>query len=1047
MTSMKTDLIDNRQIRIFISSTFRDMQDERNQLMRFTFPKLRDLAAKRDVTLTEVDLRWGITDEDSKSGKVVDICLREIENSIPFFIGIIGNRYGWVPKKKDLDDNVTDHFPSVNGYLANNLSVTEMEMQFGVLEREEDMHACFYIKDFEDNRTQGLEKEPQDSLQKLEQLKQAVKESRYPSATYSSIEDLSRQVEEAFIRLLDQLFPKGNLSEFEKEQIGQRSFLNQLCQNYICDEMNFQILDEWSDDWNASQMVVSGASGLGKSALIANWLKKTFANEKHEYNIVYHFVGNGGSKSSCENIAKYLCEGIRICYNWHASENKNDIQELKALFERIGDDSSKPLLIVLDGINQIIDADNAKLLNWLPTPSNNIKLLFSTLEEDLTYTVFKNRNYQIHTLQALSIGQREKLVVSYLHDVYAKSLTPERVSRIVNDTQCANTLVLRTLLDELVTFGIHEKLDEKIDFYLSHDSVEDFYQSFLMSYEEDFGKEFVTDLLSIIVLSKNGLTETEILGILNYGVSNEEVKVTPLLWSRFYCSFLRNFVSRNGVISYSHQYINNAVTFRYLKKDNESRLRRQIVDYCYNAKSSRIYSEAAHQLYKLEKWQELYKAICYLNVFYELYNSDKTALTNYWVGLLIADKEKFTPIIYISESTKVVPKRFLATLLNELLIFISRNLNSPLIALECTTTVLEKISTVYGTKTKEMADVYNSLGGILYDLKRYKEALGYLEKSFDIKKELGLTQTESAALSYNNMGYAYRKIGDKKKAFELYRKAAELRKSLFGENSLPYADSCFAIGSLFMDSSKNDSAEKLLRKSLKLYITHRGEVSNRTADCYGNLGILYSSIQDYKSAIEFHTKALTIRKKMYGELHLDVAGGYRNIGNTYSRSGDYSKALEMLFKAVEIQIAIQGENAISLISTYNNLGATYDSMQDYLNAIDYYQKALVICEANFGENSYTTAECLNNLAVTYLSMNDNQKALDCLQKVLSCWQKQYHPTHKRIGLCCINIGCALYKLGRKAESHDSFQKAYDILKSLGEDDENVLLCRKYLGYF
>ena len=189
-------------------------------------------------------------------------------------------------------------------------------------------------------------------------------------------------------------------------------------------------------------------------------------------------------------------------------------------------------------------------------------------------------------------------------------------------------------MDELVTFGVHEKLDEKTDFYLSHDSVEDFYQSFLMSYEEDFGKEFVTDLLSIIALSKNGLTETEILGILNFGVSNEEVKVTPLLWSRFYYSSLRNFVSRNGAISYSHQYINNAITLRYLTKDNESRHRRQIVDYCYNAKSSRIYSEAAHQLYKLEEWQELYKEICYLNVFYELYNSDKRALTNYWIGLL-----------------------------------------------------------------------------------------------------------------------------------------------------------------------------------------------------------------------------------------------------------------------------------------------------------------------------------------------------------------------------------------------------------------------------
>jgi len=55
------NLIDNRQIRVFISSTFRDMQDERDYLMKRTFPKLRKLAAERDVTLTEIDLRWGIT--------------------------------------------------------------------------------------------------------------------------------------------------------------------------------------------------------------------------------------------------------------------------------------------------------------------------------------------------------------------------------------------------------------------------------------------------------------------------------------------------------------------------------------------------------------------------------------------------------------------------------------------------------------------------------------------------------------------------------------------------------------------------------------------------------------------------------------------------------------------------------------------------------------------------------------------------------------------------------------------------------------------------
>ena len=163
-----SNLIENRQIRVFISSTFHDMQDERDYLMKRTFPKLRKLAAERDVTLTELDLRWGITEEESKSGKVVEICLREIENSIPFFIGIIGNRYGWVPEKNDLDGNVTERFSAVTDYLEHHLSVTEMEMQFGVLAREEDMHAYFYIKEQE-------EKDKQDYPEMLERLKEEVR--------------------------------------------------------------------------------------------------------------------------------------------------------------------------------------------------------------------------------------------------------------------------------------------------------------------------------------------------------------------------------------------------------------------------------------------------------------------------------------------------------------------------------------------------------------------------------------------------------------------------------------------------------------------------------------------------------------------------------------------------------------------------------------------------------------------------------------------------------------------------------------------------------
>ena len=86
----------SRVIRVFLSSTFRDMEMERSALVKL-FKGLQVKAASRGATISLVDLRWGITEEDAKSGKVVEICLKEIVNSRPFFIGMVGDRYGWCP--------------------------------------------------------------------------------------------------------------------------------------------------------------------------------------------------------------------------------------------------------------------------------------------------------------------------------------------------------------------------------------------------------------------------------------------------------------------------------------------------------------------------------------------------------------------------------------------------------------------------------------------------------------------------------------------------------------------------------------------------------------------------------------------------------------------------------------------------------------------------------------------------------------------------------------------------------------------------------------
>src|ERR1022692_4688890 len=64
---------DNRRIRVFVSSTFRDMMGERDELMTHAWPELRRFCRERQVELVEVDLRWGIVEEQSR--ETLKLCL------------------------------------------------------------------------------------------------------------------------------------------------------------------------------------------------------------------------------------------------------------------------------------------------------------------------------------------------------------------------------------------------------------------------------------------------------------------------------------------------------------------------------------------------------------------------------------------------------------------------------------------------------------------------------------------------------------------------------------------------------------------------------------------------------------------------------------------------------------------------------------------------------------------------------------------------------------------------------------------------------------
>jgi tetratricopeptide (TPR) repeat protein len=91
-----------RTIRLFVSSTFLDMQAERDLLHREVFPGLKRLCLERGLQFQPIDLRWGVSEEASRHNRTMRICLRELarcqEGGLrPNFLILLGERYGWRP--------------------------------------------------------------------------------------------------------------------------------------------------------------------------------------------------------------------------------------------------------------------------------------------------------------------------------------------------------------------------------------------------------------------------------------------------------------------------------------------------------------------------------------------------------------------------------------------------------------------------------------------------------------------------------------------------------------------------------------------------------------------------------------------------------------------------------------------------------------------------------------------------------------------------------------------------------------------------------------
>lgn len=1035
MRSDRNHLIENRHIRMFLSSTFQDLQDERDYLMKRTFPELRKVAAERDVTLTELDLRWGITEEEAQDGKVVEICLREIENSIPFFIGIIGNRYGWCPSFEDVNDSVIERYEKVGNYISRHLSVTEMEMQFGVLERPENINAFFYISKNEES----IEKT--DNFQKLQLLKESIiNNNRYPVSFFSSKEDLSNQIKESFLLLLNSLFPERNLSFLEKFRLGQNSFKNQLCQTYVPDERVFKNLDAWLEDWNSNTMVITGESGIGKSAFIANWIDRTVHRATDDYEIVFIFIGTGGSESNEETIRTIICSEIRDKFDIQQSDSGIEGEtDISKLFQRISE-IDKKLVLILDGINQISSA-KGKNLNWLPFPPKNVKILLSTLNDDSTMEILNARRYLSLELKPLDKQKRTNAIESYLGK-YAKRLSAKQIDKILNSPVCINTLVLRTLLDELVNFGIYERIDEKIDYYINSGTIKDFYKLLLTSYESEFGYNFVKNALVTIAISQNGLTENELLNI--NGIS-------ALHWSQFYCSFMRNFNFSEGKITFSHQYLSSAVHDKYSLDSDSIKYRKLVYKWFVDNPCNHSITEIPYQLFKSDENDKLYDFLSDYTVFSHLFSYDNNSLRNYWNRLTQLNPKKYSLDIYRDLDSGECDRRTFANSLNQIGFFVGKNYSKYDLALFCHEKALKIRKVVLGEHNLDTAISYNNLGTVNLELGKYEESIKMYQKALSIRKELFGELSPDVATTYNNIGTVYERFDSTQAIFYL-EKALDIRRQIYGEYSTEVAISYNNIASVYLHPDLRvgelTRAKLYMESAIDIQLGMVGEDNENTASFYNALSLVYTYLHDYKSAIFYCQKSIDINSKLFVEGHPSFSHNYLTMGGIYSMQHDYSRSNMLFEKALSIRLKLYGENDcrvadiyVLLADNYSQIGETKKSLMYFLKAAHIYS----LSQNDSAERKSSITEIYNEIGFSYYLLGDYDNAINYYNQALDIQLDLQSRNLQNSGFVAILINNIARAYFKKGDLEVAFAKQSQALKLQLEiyGENNVDVARSY----
>ncbi len=627
--------VESREIRVFISSTFRDMQEEREELVKQIFPQLRHLCESRGVTWGEVDLRWGVPDEAKAEGKVLPLCLAEIEHCRPYFIGLLGERYGWVPEV--LPGELIKAQPWLRKY--RNQSVTALEILHGVLRNPKMAeHSFFYFRDPRYAAARpGFTEESPAGRERLAKLKSAIRKRRFPvSENFDTPKKLGECVLRDLTAVIEKLYPERGIPDpLDRAAADHEAYAASRRSVYIGREEYISRLDSHAAG-DGPPLVVLGESGGGKSALLANWTHR-WSEQHSETPVLVHFIGAAPDSANWMAMLRRLLGEFQRRFDIQI-EIPDQHNALRMVFANALHmvAAHGRVVLVLDALNQIEDREGAQDLVWLPPviPSN-VRLVVSTLPVR-PWNDLQKRGWPVLTVEPLTPPEREKLIDDYL-ERYAKKLDAERCRRIAAVPQSGNGLYLTTLLNELRQFGIYEELDKRIGWYLEAANPFELYGKVIQRWEQDYeeqgsgSEDIVGKSLSRLWAARRGLSESELLELMGTPGS----PLPRAFWSPLYLAAGDALVNRGGLLTFAHDFLREAVREAYLPAESgqhDAHLALAAFFGVHFLRSRRL-DELPWQLQKAGAWQGLAELLAIPAFYAALWQENHFEVRSYWTQI------------------------------------------------------------------------------------------------------------------------------------------------------------------------------------------------------------------------------------------------------------------------------------------------------------------------------------------------------------------------------------------------------------------------------